>query len=332
MQSGQASRTSILVAAARAFGARDPDPAVRNPDYLAAKLIGQAERQLISTHAMAAALDEDYARAREKPEVGSLSNTLLARTRFIDEHLERAIAKGVRQVVILGAGFDSRAYRLRELLDDCKVFEVDYAATQQFKRQRLAEVLVEIPPNLTYAEVDFQHETLGGALSRAGYQSGETTFFIWEGVCMYLHEERVRETLTFIAKSSSPGSSLVMDFPGKFLIGFLKRFPELPQHRHTTDWGEPWFFGVPDRNEGKFFGECGLELKELLPLFGRAMTDRYLTRSDKTKPGPRRPLRISVPFLRRIIILFAIANLIRKKANWYSIAELEVLPSREGAF
>jgi methyltransferase (TIGR00027 family) len=324
MQSGQASRTSILVAAARAFGARDPDPAVRNPDYLAAKFIGPAERQLISTHAIVAALDADYATAREKPEVGGISNMLVGRTRFIDEHLERAVAAGARQVVILGAGFDSRAYRFQDLLRNCTVFEVDYGATQEFKRRRLAEIGIEIPLNVIYVETDFQKETLAGALARAGYRNAEKTFFIWEGVSMYLHEERVRETLRFIATSSARGSSLVMDFAGRLLIDFLPRFPEMPQHRHTTEWGEPWLFGVPDNREREFFAECGLELREILPLYGQSATDRYLTRSDGTKLGPRRFPKVGVSFWRRISLMFAFSRLVRKKANWYAIAEVVV--------
>ncbi len=323
MQTGQASRTSILVAAARAFGARDADPAVRNPDYLAAKFVGPAERQLIEPHAMAAALDGDYAASREKPEVAGITNLLLGRTRFIDEHLGKAVASGARQIVILGAGLDSRAYRFRDLLKDCAVFEVDYAATQQFKRQRLAEIDVEIPPNLTWVEIDFLHETLGKALSRAGYRDDERTFFIWEGVSMYLHEDRVRETLRFVAQSS-PGSSLVMDFPGQRLIHFLNRFPELPQHNHTTKWGEPWFFGVPDNREREFFGECGLELREILPLYGKEAMDRYLTRSDGTKLGPRRFPPVRTSFWRRIRLFFAFARMARARANFYSIAEVSV--------
>jgi methyltransferase (TIGR00027 family) len=323
MQSGQASRTSILVAAARALGARDPDPAVRNPDYLAARLIGPVERQLIAAHPMSAALDEDYATAREKPEIGGITNMLLARTRFIDEHLEKAVANGARQVVILGAGLDSRAYRFRDLLEGCAIFEVDYAATQQFKQQRLGEIAVEIPPNITYVEIDFQHETLGGALSRAGYRGDEKTFFIWEGVSMYLHEDRVRETLRFIAQSRS-GSSLVMDFAGQLLIGFLDRFPELPQHAHTTRWGEPWFFGVPDHLEHEFFSECGLQMKEILAVYGKESIDRYLTRSDGSTLGPRRFPAVHTSFWRRILLFFTFMKLARRKANFYSIAELAV--------
>src|SRR5262249_29287548 len=91
---GQPSRTSIVVAALRAFGAREPDPAVRNPDSLAERLISAADLQLITVHPIAHALRDDYEKGRKKQEVAGMSNLLLIRTRFIDEHLQRGIADG----------------------------------------------------------------------------------------------------------------------------------------------------------------------------------------------------------------------------------------------
>src|SRR5262249_44050195 len=122
---GQPSRTSIVVAALRAFGAREPDPAVRNPDSLAERLISAADLHLITEHPIAQALGGDYEKGRQKQEVAGMSNLMLIRTRFIDDHLQRALANGAAQVVILGAGFDTRAYRFADLLRDKKVFEVD---------------------------------------------------------------------------------------------------------------------------------------------------------------------------------------------------------------
>src|SRR5262249_25031582 len=119
---GQPSRTSIVVAALRAFGAREPDPAARNPDSLAERLISPADLQLITQHPIEQALRDDYEKGRRKQEVAGMSNLMLIRTRFIDEQLQRAIADGAAQVVILGAGFDTRAYRFADLLRNKKVF------------------------------------------------------------------------------------------------------------------------------------------------------------------------------------------------------------------
>src|SRR5262249_1078788 len=107
---GQPSRTSIVVAALRAFGAREPDAAVRNPDSLAERLLSSKELDLIRDHPIANALGQVYQEARRKQEVCGMSNLLLVRTRFFDECLQSALKGGATQVVILGAGFDTRAY------------------------------------------------------------------------------------------------------------------------------------------------------------------------------------------------------------------------------
>src|SRR6185295_4161432 len=94
---GQPSRTSITVAALRAFGAREPDPAVRNPDWLAERLVGPAQLALVTEHPVAAAVRQDYMEARKSREVAGMSNLLLIRTRFIDERMQRALENGATQ-------------------------------------------------------------------------------------------------------------------------------------------------------------------------------------------------------------------------------------------
>src|SRR5262249_30716469 len=153
---GQPSRTSIVVAALRAFGAREPDPAVRNPDSLAERLISSTELQLITEHPISQALHEDYAKARQSPETAGMSNLMLIRTRYIDDHLEAALVNGAAQVVILGAGFDTRVYRFAELLRGKKAFELDYRSTQEFKIRRLTEAAIPVPSHVRFAEIDFQ--------------------------------------------------------------------------------------------------------------------------------------------------------------------------------
>ena len=129
---GLPSRTSILTAAARAFGSREPDASVRNPDWVAERLVGQAELALIADHPISTALDRDFEDAIHDPDVFGLAWLMLVRTRFIDERMERAVRGGATQVVILGAGFDTRAHRFTDLLKDVAVIEVDYGSTQEY--------------------------------------------------------------------------------------------------------------------------------------------------------------------------------------------------------
>jgi methyltransferase (TIGR00027 family) len=152
------SRTSLYVAAARAVGAREPDPSARNPDYLAEQLVGDPSEFDVD-HPAIRALGLDCDVAMQDPEVVTIGRMMTVRTRFLDEAMERAIGAGTTQVLILGAGFDSRAYRCRELLAGANVFEVDRPATQALKRQRVDGLPGGPPANLTYyVPIDVQHE------------------------------------------------------------------------------------------------------------------------------------------------------------------------------
>src|SRR5215510_15451515 len=112
------SRTSLWTAMGRALGSREPDEAVRNPDYLVEKLIGPEEREHFGDHPLVAALDKPYEEAIQEWEVLIAVRLMTSRTGFIDSRLRDAIKDGATQVVILGAGFDTRAYRLKEVLSD----------------------------------------------------------------------------------------------------------------------------------------------------------------------------------------------------------------------
>jgi methyltransferase (TIGR00027 family) len=289
------SRTSVYVAAARAIGAREPDASARNPDYLAEKFLGDPARYDVD-HPVVRGLSVPYEDAMSDVEVGNTVRAMIVRTRFIDEALARAVAEGAAQVVILGAGFDSHAYRCEKVLARVKVFEVDRPTTQALKRERVTAVLGGAPANLAYVAIDFQHEDLGDVLRRHEYDPSLRTFFILEGVTMYLPEDAVRGTLRFVA-GHPPGSGIVFDYVYRTMIeriqafsridlatvppaakAFLERFLNL-----TKD--EPWVFGLPIDGEREFLSECGLELREALMIGGEESIRRYLTRADGTQVG-----------------------------------------------
>jgi len=132
------------------------------------------------------------------------------RTEAIDAAVRTALAGGVDQVVILGAGFDGRAWRMAELAG-VRVFEVDRAASQAAKRTPLAE----LPPTTACVEfvtVEFGRDSLSAALARAGHDTGRLTCWIWEGVVMYLTRDAMRATLADIASCSAPGSTLIVNY------------------------------------------------------------------------------------------------------------------------
>ena len=272
-----------MVAAGRALGARYPDPAMRNPDVLAEKLLGPEELELIKDHPIGTALTDTSGKTPVYEALGT-AVMMLIRTKFIDEQVEAAIRDGAKQVVILGAGFDTRAYRFRELLHDVKVFEVDSVATQTYKRRRVESALGTPPPNLTYVTIDFNHDNLRDVLARAGFDWQTKALFIWEGVSMYVAEPGVRETLGAISKAA-PGSRLVMDYTTQAVLDFMNKFPDFGPSKFLNKWGEPWIFGLPDGQEREFFSSTGLELKEAFSVYGPESIKKYLTLPDGTILG-----------------------------------------------
>jgi O-methyltransferase involved in polyketide biosynthesis len=126
VEQGKPSKTSVWALAGRAIGSHDPDPGIRNPDWLAERFLGPEERALIPDNPWIQGLDQDYREVMKEPPISGFVANMIVRTKFIDEHLQQAVAGGASQVVILGAGFDSRAYRFRQLLRNVKVFEVDF--------------------------------------------------------------------------------------------------------------------------------------------------------------------------------------------------------------
>ncbi len=148
--------------------------------------------------------------AEEHPGGGRMRIFIAARTRFAEDALAAAVAGGVRQVVVLGAGLDTFAYR-SELGGRVRIFEVDHPATQQWKRRRLEEAAIALPASLTFAPVDFERETLAGGLAAAGFDPAQRTFFTWLGVVPYLTADAVRSTLGFIG-SLPDGAHVVFDY------------------------------------------------------------------------------------------------------------------------
>src|SRR6266581_5992066 len=123
----------------------------------------------------------------------------MLRSRYTEDELEEAIQRGVSQYVILGAGLDSFAYRRGDLAEAVHVFEVDYPATQQWKRERLRALPLAQPPNLTFVPLDFEQQTLGEVFPASGYRREEPAFFSWLGVTRYLTEGAIFKTLHEIA-------------------------------------------------------------------------------------------------------------------------------------
>ena len=139
-----------------------------------------------------------------------MADLIALRTAAIDKAVREAIAGGARQLVILGAGYDGRAWRLAELVG-VKVFEVDHPATQGDKRRHVDEL--PLPKGIvSFVSIDFERDSLDAALDRAGHDPLLPTCWIWEGVVMYLTHDAMKATLAGIAGRSAAGSTLIVNY------------------------------------------------------------------------------------------------------------------------
>lgn len=163
---------------------------------------------------------------------------LVMRSRYAEDQLAEAMARGVRQYVVLGAGLDTFAYRNPHR--GLRVFEVDHPSTQAWKRGLLAAQSIEVPRSLTFAPVDFEKQTLAGGLKAAGFRADRPAFFSWLGVTIYLSREATLGTLRAIA-AGAKGSQVVFDFSPP-----PEEFSEPERQRHAAAAarvalaGEPW--------------------------------------------------------------------------------------------
>ena len=186
---------------------------------------------------------------------------IAARTRFAEDALAAAFERGVRQLVVLGAGLDTYAYR-GVLRDRLRVFEVDRPATQAWKRRRLAEAAIPLPASLRFAPVDFERETLADGLAAAGFDPAQQTFFTWLGVVPYLTGEAVWSTLGFVA-SLPNGAHVAFDYcePPHSLSPEMRARHDRRAAR-VAGLGEPWIgYFEPERLRAKLasLGFCRVE-------------------------------------------------------------------------
>jgi len=190
----------------------DDEPKILRDDF-ALKFSGvESEAELRTA---LEAMRAEFAR-RASPELAHallrhLRASVTMRSRYTEDELSEALARGVKQYMILGAGLDSFAYRRRDLAGAVRVFEVDHPATQQWKRTRLQEMQVVPPSNLSFIPIDFERQTLTEALRAGGYQAEEPVFFSWLGVTSYLTEDAIFKTLREVA-TAAPGSEIVFGY------------------------------------------------------------------------------------------------------------------------
>ena len=193
-----------------------------------------------------------------------LTAYVLTRHRFIDERVRHALAGDLEQLVLLGAGYDSRAYRFAAELSGRPVFEVDFPATSRRKARILDGRAHTLPASdVRRVEIDFETDSLAGRLGEAGFKRGGRTFVVWEGVSMYLTRSAVKATLTTIREITAPRSQLAMDY------WYFLDSPDLltTAYRMSANLlsllGEPVAFGIHPEDVHPFLKRLGYRVGDL---------------------------------------------------------------------
>ncbi len=269
MQSGAPSRTALGAARHRAAHQLLEQGRIFS-DPLAVRILGE---------------DPDIiARDAEASDAGRRMRMFIAvRTRFAEDALSAAIARGVTQLVVLGAGLDTYACR-GNYPNNFRIFEVDHPATQEWKRRRLADAAIPIPTALTFAPLDFERETLADALEGAGFDPARPTFFTWLGVVPYLTPDTTWSTLRFI--SGLPGGAhVVFDYsdPPNTLPPATRAMYDARAAR-VAALGEPWVnhFNSEELHEGlKRTGFTAIEDLDPRQIAARWFPQRAATAPEK---------------------------------------------------
>jgi methyltransferase (TIGR00027 family) len=183
----------------------------------------------------------------------------IARTRLIDDLLAEGVGNDLCQIVILGAGFDCRAYRLPSL-SSRDVYEVDHPLTLDRKRSQLKKRFGKLPSNLHYVPIDFNRESLGSTLQQAGLKDSAKTVFLWEGVTNYLTAEAVASVLRYVAAFPS-GSRLIFTYVHSgALDGTVNFYGAERLLADVAELHEPWTFGMDPDEVSRYLQERGLRL------------------------------------------------------------------------
>jgi len=267
------SKTALGVGALRAMHRIvDAEPWVID-DPLSLALFGDAARHMV---------ERDPAWVTEPMKI-ALRGHVLARSAFAEDRLRAAVARGVRQYVALGAGYDTLAYRQPPWLDGVRVIEVDAPATQADKRERLVRAQIAVPGNVAFAPVDFEHTSLADGLAAAGFDASAPAFFSWLGVMVYLTRTAVDDVFGFVARLP-PGSEIAFTFTPPGGSANLER--------RVAEIGEPLVTRIEPADvapmlHGHGFGE--------VTVLSPAQAHRYLgERSDALRLPPRESIAAAI--------------------------------------
>jgi methyltransferase (TIGR00027 family) len=229
IHTGVPSRSALRVATLRAVHQLLDEPIVFD-DPLALPVLGKQLAAIVS--------DDPF--QYNDPMARGLRGALVARSRYAEDGLRAAVAAGVRQYVVLGAGLDTFAYRNPYADQGLQVYEVDHPSTQEWKKALLRQAGIAIPETMTFAAVDFEKKSLADGLREAGFRFDQPAYFSWLGVTMYLTHDAIFDTLRFVA-SLPKGSAITFDYSlQRSMLHPIERAISEFFGKQVADLGEAW--------------------------------------------------------------------------------------------
>jgi methyltransferase (TIGR00027 family) len=273
----KASRTAAYNCFSRACATREKDPRFRGPDNLAEVILPPIPRFMLDF----VPLRKLLMRMMFPP---GIYEYVYARTKVFDATFLHAMEDCLAQIVLLGAGFDTRALRFADNNQGTKIFELDVPTTQVPKLDIFRKKKLILPPELVFASIDFDTEDIFTILTEAGYQDGAKTLFLWEGVCMYLTGQAVDDTLGFVCSHAAPGSQIIFDYIYASVLRRENRYyGEQGIFETVARTGENWTFGLEEGEVEPFLAAHGFEM---LAHYTPIQLERlYLTAEDGTIHG-----------------------------------------------
>jgi len=266
-----ASKTALATSLVRALHTRaDPQPIINDPwgDRLVPESALEAIRQVAE-----ASLSAEARAAAERTSQSLLDvwlrghagyATVVTRARYTEDAVQAAVARGVRQYVLVGAGFDSYALRTPESARHIQIFEIDHPATQTLKKRRIADCGVALRESVHFLAADLSRESVSDVLARSAHHATEPSVFSWLGVTMYLTREANLSTLRAIAQSAAPGSELIFTYIEQASFedseSSSSSFSEL--RRTVKSMGEPFASGFDPDELAQILKGVGFELQE----------------------------------------------------------------------
>jgi len=251
MEKLAASRTALMTSLMRAVHTRrDPHPLINDP--WGDRLVPESVKRTVAPS------DDllDAALMGSRP----YANVIM-RTRYAEDALKTAVSNGVRQYVLIGAGFDSFSLRLPEFSASLQIFELDFPATQRLKIERIDACEVALPDSVHFIAADLSHESVAAALARSSFQKNRLTFFSWLGVTMYLTREANLATFGSSASCSPAGSEVVFTYLDERVFqAQSESFRDLQQRVAAV--GEPFLSGFNPAQLSENLRSCGLGLVE----------------------------------------------------------------------